>query len=255
MFEQQLGRALRMEWFRLRTLRSTWLIVGLCLVSSVGLAVTVVLVHDGPADADLARAVLNPGQPAPMSILLGILGVLAWGHDHRYGTVRPLLTALPDRRVLAAARTLVMTGVLIAVSLLCEALAWVAGLVTSQLVIGRPDLTGFASESLVQRQALGMVLLGLGIGWFGLALGALIPSLPAALAAYVMYPAVIEPMVAMLVAQVSEPARLWLPFASFGSLIGMDEGGPPPVVAGMLFLGVMMMLNLAGLARIRTRDV
>ncbi|GLY31564.1 ABC transporter permease [Kineosporia sp. NBRC 101731] len=239
-----------MEWYRLRTLRSTWLITGLCLASSVGLAFAVVMVHDGPFDADLARSVLNPGQPAPLAVLLGTLGVLAWGHDHRYGTIRPLLTLLPDRRVLALARTLVMTAYLLSVVLVCEAAAWIAGVLATGGGLAR-----FASDGLVQRNGLGMVVFGLGIGWFGLALGVLLPSLPAAIATYVIYPAVVEPMVAMLVGQAHEEARLWLPFTSFGSLIGVDEGGPSPFVAAALFLGVMILLNVAGLARFRTRDV
>jgi ABC-2 type transport system permease protein len=239
-----------MEWFRLRTLRSTWLITGLALASSAGLALAVVLVNDGPADVDLARAVLNPGQPAPLAVLLGTLGVLAWGHDHRYGTIRPLLTVLPDRRVLAIARTVVMTCYLLTVVLLAEALAWLTGILATG-----GDLAAFASDGLVQRAGLGMVVLGLGLGWFGLALGALLPSLPAAIGAYVIYPVVVEPLVALIVGQIHENAQLWLPFASFGALVGVDAGGPPPVVAATLFLGVMVVLNLAGLIRFRTRDV
>ncbi|MCE0535841.1 hypothetical protein LWF15_09985 [Kineosporia rhizophila] len=247
---EQIRRALAMEWFRLRTLRSTWLITGLGLVSSVGLALAVVMVDGEPADADLARAVLNPGQPAPLAILLGTLGVLAWGHDHRYGTIRPLLTVLPDRRVLAVARTVVMTAYLFTVVVLCEAAAWLTGLLATG-----GDLAEFASDSLVQRNGLGMVVLGLGIGWFGLALGALLPSLPAAIATYVIYPAVVEPMVGMLLSEIREDANLWLPFASFGPLVGVDDGGPAPAVAVVLFLGVMVALNLIALTRFRSRDV
>lgn len=45
-----------MEWFRLRTLRSTWLITGLALASSIGLALAVVLVEEG------RPTVISPGR-------------------------------------------------------------------------------------------------------------------------------------------------------------------------------------------------
>jgi ABC-2 type transport system permease protein len=247
---EALRRAVAMEWFRLHTLRSTWLITGLCLASSAGLALAVTMVNQGPVDADLARAVLNPGQPAPLAVLLGTLGVLAWGHDHRYGTIRPLLLVLPDRRVLAVARALVVTAYLLTVVLLAEGLAWLTGVLATG-----GDLAALAGQGSVQQAGLAMVVLGLGIGWFGLALGSLLPSLPAAVGAYVIYPTVVEPLVALLIGQVHENAQLWLPFASFGALAGVDPGGPSPAAAAALFLGVMVVLNLAGLIRFRTRDV
>ncbi|GAB3240786.1 hypothetical protein [Kineosporia babensis] len=248
--QTQVRRAMAMEWFRLRTLRSTWLITGLCLLASAGLALAIVLVEGDVVDADLARSVLNPGQPSPLALLLGLLGVLAWGHDSRYGTIRPLLTVLPDRRVLAVARTLVMTAYLLSVVLLCQAAAWVTGLLATG-----GDLAEFATAEVVLRNGLGMVVLGLGVGWFGLALGVLLPSLPAAVATFFIYPAAVEPMISMLLEKTAGNAHLWLPFGSFGSLIGVDQGGPSPLGAAALFLGAMALLNLAGLARLHTRDV
>lgn len=156
---------------------------------------------------------------------------------------------LPDRRVLAVARTVVMTAYLFTVVVLCEAAAWLTGCWPPAATWPNSPPTPWCSATAWAWSCSAWASAGSAWLW------ALFYLLPAAIATYVIYPAVVEPMVGMLLSEIREDANLWLPFASFGPLVGVDDGGPAPAVAVVLFLGVMVALNLIALTRFRSRDV
>jgi ABC-2 type transport system permease protein len=235
--------SLLMEWRRLRTVRSTWLITMLCLAASGGLGLAVALDGRDAPSLELAASVVNPGQPAPTPILLGILGVLAWGHDYRYGTIRPLLAVQPSRGVFAAARLTVFTGFLAVVAVAAVGLGWLAGVLATG-----GELSGNLTQPPIPRMLLGSVLFGIGCGWLGLAMGALLRSLPAAVAVLFAIPAVVEPLGGMVLGKVHQGAEEWLPFHAIGQVVWSEPvpEGPSPVVGGLLFLAVTLVaLTLA----------
>jgi ABC-2 type transport system permease protein len=247
----QLKKAMAMEWRRLRSVRSSWLIAALCLLASGGLALAVAIYERDDVTLDLAGAVINPGQPAPTPVLLGLLGVLAWGHDYRFGTIRPVLAVVPRRRVLAAARLLVFTGFLAAVAVAAVALAWLVGVLATG-----GELAGYLGTSPIPRMLLGSVLFGIGCGWLGIALGALIRALPAAVAVLIVIPAMIEPLAAMVVGKIRPDAEFWLPFHAIGQILIAEPvpGGPSPVVGALLFLGTMLLALTSAVVTFRRRD-
>ena len=112
--------ALRYEWMRLRTLRSTWWLTGLSLLiagllglSALGLKGTLTVVNYGD--------ILTGGGGGAVfldSILLSMIGVFAIGHEYRYGTIRPTLSALPRRSTVLAAKVLIVTGYVFVVALI-----------------------------------------------------------------------------------------------------------------------------------------
>jgi ABC-2 type transport system permease protein len=246
-----MNRALAMEWTRLRTIRSSWLIAALCLIASGGLGLAVAIYEREVVDVELAAAVINPGQPAPTPVLLGLLGVLAWGHDYRYGTVRPLLAVVPRRGVLATARVLVFSGFLAAVAAASVLLAGLAGV----LVTGG-ELTEYFGQTPILRMLVGAVLFGVGCGWLGMALGALIRTLPAAVALLIALPAVIEPLVAMVIGEFWDNSELWLPFYVVGQVLRLypEPSGPSSAVGALLFLTAAAGALAAGVTGFVRRD-
>jgi ABC-2 type transport system permease protein len=245
-------RALRMEWLRLRTLRSTWLITALCLTCSAGLALALGLDGRDHVDLSLAASVLNPGQPSPIAVLFGLLGVLAWGHDYRYGTIGPVLAVLPRRRELAMARVLVFTGFATGLALVTLALALGAGLAATG-----GALSAFLTQAPVPRMMLGSVLLAVGTGWLGLACGAWLRSLPAAVAVLFAVPALVEPSVALMLAKIDDGAENWLPFHGVGQLILLDPrpDGPAPAVGAVIYLGLLLVLIAGAVTSFVHRDL
>ena len=158
--------ALRMEWVRLTTLRSTLVLVALAV--GLGVAVALVLstaVRDEPLDPEIGAVLLTSGSalvPLPLAaVLMAVLGVLAVGHDYRHGLVRPVLAAVPQRSALVLARLYVVTGVAAVVTVVSmSANAGVGFLVTGQ----RPPLDGQ-----VLRAMAGYVLLVVLWTWLGAA--------------------------------------------------------------------------------------
>lgn len=159
--------ALRFEWVRLRTVRSTYWLVGLAVL--LPLLVTGLigfLTRDNPLSAAEAAALLTGGVailpllPLP-AVLIGILGVLAIGHEYRHGTIRPTLTALPSRSSIVAAKLVVISLTAIIVAAVGMLLS--LGLLT--LIRGEvPEIDGTGRAALVGYTLL-LVLWGLiGVG-------------------------------------------------------------------------------------------
>src|SRR4051794_40212610 len=100
--------ALRYEWVRLKTLRSTWWLTGLAVLATALLALTALGVHEGPLTVeDYGNVITQPGLFFS-SIFLSLIGTFSMGHEYRYGTIRPTLSAVPRRSHLMAAKVAVV---------------------------------------------------------------------------------------------------------------------------------------------------
>lgn len=164
--------ALAYEWIRLRTLRSTWWMLGISLIVTALLTLAFSgLILDLQAASGqgvsgteafivvLTRSVLTP-------VVAGLIGVFAIAHDLRYGTIVTTLLVTPRRIVALAAKALVVSSAAATLALANLAVAWVAGLVVLRDRVSM-DL---ALYDLVRAQ-LGFVLLVVGWSLIGLAFG------------------------------------------------------------------------------------
>lgn len=198
--------ALAYEWVRIRTLRSTWLLTALSLVLTALPAVAIALnpssgtpLQEGESfqvlgDQRAYALVLTSGAQFA-SLLMGLVGAFAFGHEYRYGTVRAALTALPVRDRLAAAKVLVVALWAAVVGLLCVVVSAVVALL---LRGGRYQPGVSLTEGTTLRVALGVVLYVVLIALLGLALGWLFRSIPAAVAVLLVTPLVVEPLLRLL---------------------------------------------------------
>jgi ABC-2 type transport system permease protein len=159
--------AARMEWVKLRSLRSTWWTLAVTIAAAAGIAVAVgVNTEDGSADlTNNALAGISVGL-----LLTGILGVLTATAEHTSGTIRSTLAAIPNRPLVVAAKAAVFGTVALAAG---EAAAFVA------FFAGRAALpAGIAGPALGQPGVLRAVVLGGAgyslIGLLGLGLGTVV---------------------------------------------------------------------------------
>jgi ABC-2 type transport system permease protein len=143
--------ALRYEWRRITTLRSTWWITfgaivagtGLTFLVSMGLRLSSDSELTGSVSEDDSRQIVEAMMTQfsnfdPMfylvAFVVAIIGVLAWGHEYRHGMIRATLTALPQRWSVWSAKFLVVAAWVAAVVVvtcvlsLIIALVWFAGL-------------------------------------------------------------------------------------------------------------------------------
>jgi ABC-2 type transport system permease protein len=159
--------AARMEWVKLRSLRSTWWTLAVTIAAAAGIAVAVgVNTEDGSADlTNNALAGISIGL-----LLTGILGVLTATSEHSSGTIRSTLAAIPNRPLVVAAKAAVFGALALAAGEAAALVAFFAG------GAALPD--GIAGPTLGQPGVLRAVVLGGAgyslIGLLGLGLGTVV---------------------------------------------------------------------------------
>lgn len=173
-----LAQAVRMEWIKLRSLRSTWWTLAITAAGTVGIGVAVGASTVNPS-SDLtnnALAGLIPGL-----LLAGALGVLTMTSEYSSGMIRATLAAVPRRPLVMTGKAIVLGGVMLAVGELASFASFFAGSAALRHGIPGPDLGQPGVLRAVMLSGLGFCLIGL----FGLGLGAIIRHSAAALAVLV----------------------------------------------------------------------
>ncbi len=109
--------ALRAEWIKLRSVRSTYLAMAAAIVLGIGLGFvdTVSVAHHWATMTAADRAAFDPVGDSFTGLVFaqlafGVLGVLAVGTEYGTGMIRTTLTAVPDRGRVFAAKALVVGG-------------------------------------------------------------------------------------------------------------------------------------------------
>lgn len=211
--------ALRFEWVRIRTIRSTyWLIASALLVNLTG-AFAVAVTTDPLTHEIVGAAVTGGGADLPVpfaAVFLAVVGILATGHEYRYGTIRPTLTTVPRRSTVLAAKIAVLAATAVVVAVV-SLLANIAAVLT---VWGEvPGLTDWPLDEALP----GYVALVPLWTVLGAALAQLFRSVPAALTVILVVPLIVEQLIASLsylpALHWLAPAVKFLPFTAGQRLI------------------------------------
>ena len=144
----------RMEWIKLRSVRSTWwlLAASFAVMVGAGAAVGAGYRHHTPT-ATVAQIVDNSLSGAVIvQLLLGALGTLAVTGEYSTGTVRATLAAIPRRHLVLAAKATVFGSLALAVGIAGSVAAFLA---TQAAVAG----TAIPAASLADPDVLRPVLL------------------------------------------------------------------------------------------------
>ncbi len=122
----------RMEWHKLRTVRSTWWILALFMVALIGLAVLALSHENFPRLSAADRAAFDPVHDTFIGLVLGqlltgTLGVLAITTEFSSGMIRATFAAAPRRSLVLAAKAAVLGTVTLAAGELAAFAAFLAG--------------------------------------------------------------------------------------------------------------------------------
>lgn len=98
-------RALRAEWVKLSTLRSTWWSIGITAALTIGIAALIAQAMNAPG-FDGIQAVVSPIQFT--MLLAGVLGAIAVTGEYSTGMIRSTLAAVPVRGAMLAAKGIVV---------------------------------------------------------------------------------------------------------------------------------------------------
>jgi ABC-type transport system involved in multi-copper enzyme maturation permease subunit len=216
--------ALHYEWTRIRTLRSTYWLIAWALFLNAAVAFSVSLgARNDPLDNEIIGVVLTGGGanlPAPIvPALMAFMGILATGHEYRYGTIQPTLSTVPQRTTLLSAKLVVVgiTALVVAVVSMLANLA--AGLVFWHEI---PDLT----EQPLNEAVPAFPVLVLLWAVLGTALGQLFRGVTVPLGVILVGPLVVEQLIFRL-SYVSAldwlvPVAKYLPFLAGQQLVQLS---------------------------------
>jgi ABC-2 type transport system permease protein len=238
-----LAEAARMEWIKLRSLRSTWWTLAITVAGTVGIGIAVGL-DTRNASGDLTNNAL--AGVVPGLLLAGVLGVLTTTSEYSSGMIAATLAAIPRRPLVIAAKAAVFGAVMLAVGEAASFISFLAGGATLRHGISAPTLAQPGVLRAVLLSGVSFCLVGL----LGLGLGAIIRHSAAAIAVLVggVYVA------ATFVADIAHSVGAYMPIIIVGNSLSTTKpvtcGGsacehPLPAWAGLGVLCLYAALALA----------
>jgi ABC-2 type transport system permease protein len=241
----------RMEWIKLRSLRSTWWALGATVAGAIGVAVAVG-VNTKDAAADLTNNAL--AGIALGLLLTGVLGVLAMTGEYSSGTIWATLAAIPNRPLVLAAKAAVFGAVALAVGEAAAFISFFAGGASLPSRIAAPTL---GQPGVLRAVALG----GAGyclIGLLGLGVGAVVRHTPGAIAVLVGGVYVLAQMVAALAPPIMPYVPVSIVANSLSAVRPVAAEGQVHFLSPWAGLGVLSLYAaatlVAGAWRLASRD-
>jgi ABC-2 type transport system permease protein len=267
-----LAAAVRYEWLRTRSVRSTWgLVLALCSVNALAtLSLGQGFLNGSRSTAspsDVVRLLTGGSIVASVSgatLLAGLLGVLLGGQDQLRGMAGTTLLAVPRRGVLFAARLIVTAcwaaGASVAALVVSYAIAWQR--------IGHGWGLGVLSRGHVVAALAGQVVLAVLTAGLGLGLVALLRRTVLAAAALLAVPLLLEPaahrvLLHHVAAGWARTAMDYLPFRAASDMVdlasvqgsGSTLWSSSAALGGVLFVVLVAAALAAGGATLLNRDV
>ncbi len=220
--------ALRYEYVRLRTIRSTYWLIGLALAFQVVMSMIIAwrlsAAANPPSGDDAFDILATIGAStgfAPLFIayIIGLLGVFSAGHEYRHGMIRATLTALPNRGQVFWAKV-ISTALVSALAALACVFVALLGLVIFGLDIPSGDE--------LFSMTLGTVTFTVLFSLSGLAYAALTRNQTAAVALLMLVPTVVEQIIRAIVIAIksaSDNPRAEGGFVGILKYLPYDAGG------------------------------
>lgn len=168
----------RMEWIKLRSLRSTWVTLALTAAAAIGISVAVGF-STRSANEDLTSNALA-GVSAGL-LLIGVLGVMMATSEYTSGMIKTTLAAVPNRPLVLAAKTAVFGAIALVLGEVASLVSFFAGGVSLRHGIAAPTLSQPGVLRAVLLTGASYCLIGL----IGLGLGAIIRHTAVAVAVMV----------------------------------------------------------------------
>ncbi|MFI6879031.1 ABC transporter permease [Streptomyces sp. NPDC050400] len=177
--------AARMEWIKLRTLRSTSCALLLTVVGMIAMGVVTMANTKAPHGASKVAS-FDPTNNvlagvALGQLIVGVLGVLVVTGEYASGTIRATLAAVPDRRLALTAKAAVFGGLALLVGESVTFVAFLAGRAALAADVPHPSL---GDPDVLRAVLMSGAYLAM-VGLMGIAIGAITRHTASAIGVFV----------------------------------------------------------------------
>jgi len=212
--------AIRSEWIKFRSVRANVILIAIALAVPLILSILIssLASFNGLSDSGdvFGASVVVPSMLAVY--LCGVLGVLGIGQEYRHNTIRVTFAARPRRSTVLAAKSVVYGVFGIAVGIVTPMLC----LVASALILRGRNIHYEVSGVVL----IGFVVLCLLMTLFGFGLGSILRQPAGAIPVFLIWPLVVESIVAAIFSSVNRKVIRWLPFQSAQQLVDFGNNRP-----------------------------
>jgi ABC-2 type transport system permease protein len=249
--------ALRYEWRRLKSIRSTWIITAIAFTQAVGFIwlFTQIGQSDGMSGnqnvAEVAFSSIVPFIFLPFfPLIVSTLAAQAFGHDYRHGTIRLTLSSFPRRGQILFARVFMLLGFVTFLSVLTVG-ASVGIVELNANTTGGMDWTTFTGTALkLWAYLLGYMVICMALVVLTriMALGIVIP---------LVMVLIVENLLIVLGMWKAEWLPRWVPFTNATEWVtGTSEGFGDGVLSGTPWplFGLAAILSVAAIYRFTRKD-
>lgn len=238
--------AIRAEWIKLRSLRSTWysLLATIVIIVGLGTLISSVRAHrfgqEGRLDIDPTLISLRGVFLAQLAI--GVLGVLVITGEYTTGMIRSSVAAVPHRTPVLIAKSLVFA----VTAFIVTGVAAFAAFLLGQKALASTHVQATLSTPGSERAILGAALYLTSIGLLGIGLGFLIRSTAGAIATLFGIVLVLPLLVEALPTPYSTDISKFLPLNA-GTQIMVTKHPDPTMLSPWAGLGMTALYALVAL--------
>ncbi len=241
--------AIRSEWIKVSTLRVNWILAIVAVVFPLLVTVlTAVFTEEPLTGEDLAGLVA--GLTIVSAMLLAVVSSLGITNEFSHGTIRPTFAAMPDRLRPLLAKPIVQVAIAVTVTVSIVVVGWLAG-----ATIGDGDQS--LDDTGAVPAMIGVVALAVGLVLLGHGLGLLIRNSAATVCILLLWPLIVEGLIAgLLSAAGAEGLVRFLPYsAGFNMAVIEDDPDAFGGIAGALyFFAWVAVIVVLGVVTAKRRD-
>jgi ABC-2 type transport system permease protein len=214
---------LRSESIKFRTVRTNLVLAIVATLFPIAVTTAFASFAKGDGQGPQPSSIFQflTGSSIIMVMLLGVMGAVGITSEFSNNTIRPTFAATPKRRRVIAAKAIVTGGA----AALVAVVVLVVGLGVSAAVLSaRSNTASFADVDALPTAAIGLVVFSVLMALLGLGLGLLIRSSPGSIAVLILWPLLVENIVAGLLSLAGlDNARKWMPYAAGSALFRTDS--------------------------------
>jgi ABC-2 type transport system permease protein len=241
--------AIRSEWIKVSTIRVTWVLAAAAVAFPlIVIVLTAIFSEDPPDGSDVAG--LLAGLTVVSAMLLAVVASLSITNEFSHGTIRPTFASMPDRLRPLLAKPIVQVAIAVVVTTAIVVAGWIAGAALA-------DGTQSLDDDGALPSLIGVVLLAVGLVLLGYGLGLIIRNSAATICLLLLWPLIAESLVAGLLTAIGADGLIrFLPYSAGINMVAVDQPDDSfgRVAGGLYFFAWVAVILVLGIVLTRRRD-